>query len=170
MTKTLKHRSIALLIASILAASVNGALAQQPAPNHHHLQDTLVVSVSAPEGQPDMLGQPTAPMQGTDMMGSSQMPTMMKMMQEMHGRMIGGGMDMPPMGDDGPSSQAFNGIISNLIPHHRGAVDVAKSVLAFGKDPDFRKGAEGFVIAQEAEIAWMEERLREQRHYTYSRH
>ena len=42
-----------------------------------------------------------------------------------------------------------------MIPHHQGAVDMAKIVLAFGKDPELRKLAENIVKAQEEEIAWM---------------
>jgi uncharacterized protein (DUF305 family) len=43
-----------------------------------------------------------------------------------------------------------------MIPHHKGAVDMAKLVLAFGKDPEIRKLAEDIVKAQDAEIASME--------------
>ena len=39
---------------------------------------------------------------------------MMKMMQEMHAKMIGGGMAMQPKGNSGPSSQAFNGLIAKM--------------------------------------------------------
>jgi uncharacterized protein (DUF305 family) len=42
-----------------------------------------------------------------------------------------------------------------MIPHHQGAVDMAKIVAAFGKDPEIRKLAEEIVRTQEAEIAFM---------------
>jgi uncharacterized protein (DUF305 family) len=42
-----------------------------------------------------------------------------------------------------------------MIPHHQGAVDMAKIVIAFGKDPEIKKLAEEVVRAQEAEIAFM---------------
>ena len=47
------------------------------------------------------------------MMGGNDMP-MMKMMQEMHAKMMGGGMATQPKGDPGPSSQAFNGSIAKM--------------------------------------------------------
>ncbi|MGO4684588.1 DUF305 domain-containing protein [Hyphomicrobium sp. 2TAF46] len=104
------------------------------------------------------------------------------MMQEMHGKMMGGGMAMMPKGDAGPSSMALNGImmkmqqdmamtytgntdidfVKGMIPHHQSAVDMARTVLAFGKDPDVKKMAEGVIKAQESEIAWMKEWLKKQ--------
>ena len=80
-----------------------------------------------------------------------------------------------PRGDRGPSSLAFHGInqkmhegmsiaftgntdvdfVNGMIPHHQGAVDMAKVVLAFGKDPEIRKLAEAIIQAQESEIATM---------------
>ncbi|MFN4203733.1 MAG: DUF305 domain-containing protein [Tabrizicola sp.] len=82
-------------------------------------------------------------------------------------------------GDMGPASMAFMeantrmhegmaiaftgnadvDFIKGMIPHHQGAVEMAKIVLEHGKDPEVRKLAEGIIAAQEAEIQWMQEWL-----------
>jgi uncharacterized protein (DUF305 family) len=42
-----------------------------------------------------------------------------------------------------------------MIPHHQGAIDMARVQLEYGKDPDLRKLSEAIVSAQESEIAFM---------------
>jgi uncharacterized protein (DUF305 family) len=78
-------------------------------------------------------------------------------------------------GDQSPASLALRGVnekmhrdmaitltgdadvdfVRSMIPHHQGAIDMAKIVLAFGKDPEIRPLAEAIIAAQEKEIAEM---------------
>jgi uncharacterized protein (DUF305 family) len=51
--------------------------------------------------------------------------------------------------------------VRGMIPHHQGAVDMAKTVIAFGKDPQIRKLAEEIIKAQETEIAMMQSWLKQ---------
>lgn len=45
--------------------------------------------------------------------------------------------------------------VAMMLPHHQGAVDMAKVELQYGKDPKLRSMAEAIVKAQEQEIAEM---------------
>ena len=46
-----------------------------------------------------------------------------------------------------------------MVPHHQGAVDMARLVLIYGHDPLTRSIAEGIIAAQRTEIAAMSARL-----------
>jgi uncharacterized protein (DUF305 family) len=135
-----------IVAAALLAAAVGGGagyvLAQGMPPGHR-----------MPGGQM---------MQGQMPMQQGQMP----MMQ---------GMQPRGPGAAAPSSQAFaramdkmhrdmaieysgnadRDFVAGMIPHHQGAIDMARIVLEHGKDEEVRKLAREIIAAQEKEIAQM---------------
>src|SRR3990172_4991924 len=102
MMKEMKGLSIATASVGLLVASIIGALAQGEH-DQHHPQDAPAAGAPAPQAQPGPPEEGAAPKKDGGMggmMGGDQMP-MMKMMQEMHGKMMGGSMPMQPKGDTG---------------------------------------------------------------------
>jgi len=59
-----------------------------------------------------------------------------------------------------PSGDPDRDFATMMIPHHQGAVDMAKVELQFGKDPVLRRLAQGIIIEQLQEIAVMQRELR----------
>ena len=58
-------------------------------------------------------------------------------------------MSVPITGD------ADRDFLAMMIPHHQGAIDMARVVIASGKSPDVRKFAEAIIAHQQAEIDQM---------------
>ncbi len=62
-------------------------------------------------------------------------------------------MEIPPSGN--PDIDFARG----MIPHHQGAVDMARWVMEYGTDPELRALAQEIVAAQEKEIAFLQDWL-----------
>jgi uncharacterized protein (DUF305 family) len=59
-----------------------------------------------------------------------------------------------------PTGNADIDFVKGMIPHHQGAIDMAKILQAHGKDPELQKLAADIIAAQEKEIAFMQEWLK----------
>jgi len=68
---------------------------------------------------------------------------MQKMQQDM--------MDAPTTGN------ADQGFVAMMIPHHQGAIDMARVELQYGTDPMLRRLARSIVSAQQKEIREMKD-------------
>jgi uncharacterized protein (DUF305 family) len=70
--------------------------------------------------------------------------------------------DMMQHMDVALTGDADKDFIAGMIPHHQGAIEMAKIELKYGKDPQARKMAENIIAEQKKEIAemkkWQEKR------------
>jgi uncharacterized protein (DUF305 family) len=60
------------------------------------------------------------------------------------------------MHNAGYSGEADHDFVKMMIPHHQGAIDMAKTVLLYGKDPQIRRLAQEIITDQQSEIQLMQ--------------
>ena len=92
--------------------------------------------------------QPAPPMPGMTMGQAEANSPEVKAFQDANARMHEA-MTVPLRGD------ADRDFVSSMIPHHQGAIDMARVELQYGKDPELRKLARDIIAAQKKEIASM---------------
>ena len=65
-------------------------------------------------------------------------------------------MDMSRAPMNGDADHDFSAM---MIPHHQGAIDMAKAELLYGKNPVLRRLAQEIIVTQNSEIAVMQAQL-----------
>lgn len=180
------NRTAIALSVGILAGLPGAALAQAGHDAHHPgtppAQAEQAPSPTPPSGQmPGMQGM--MPEQCQAMM-QAMTPECMGAMQQMMQGMMKGGMMGTPHAEATPASEnlpdftqanidamnamhgpMMDGIMADdpdvafvrgMIPHHQGAIDMARIVQQYGDDPQTREWADQVIAAQEREIAEMQ--------------
>ncbi len=126
-----KNTLVAFIASSLLAAAVPAsAQAPMPMPGHGGMQQGAAASAAKPG------------------MAANQQE-MMAAMERMNRAMMAGPMTGDPDRD----------LVVMMMPHHQGAIDMARIYLRDGKDPAIRRMAQRIIVDQEREIrefqAWL---------------
>ncbi|MFZ6678775.1 DUF305 domain-containing protein [Undibacterium sp. Tian12W] len=121
------------------AVLINLALLLKPALAHEHHHGAAVVDCASDKtesSKPAFMATTAKPF-------AALMDDAMQLMDE--------GMKCAPM-----NGQSEHDFMSMMIPHHQGAVDMAKAVLLYTKDPAVRNLALGIIAEQQNEIKLMQ--------------
>ena len=152
------HMTLRLALLSSLAAGPVWAQAQAPAPamtcsQHCEMMkgaDTTTAQATPPAmpgmNHGNVPGMNRGAMPGMQQGGMQMSPNHMEMMQKMEA-MNKAMMGAPMTGD--PDRD----LVNMMMPHHQGAIDMARIYLRDGKNPEIRRMAEKIITDQEREIA-----------------
>jgi uncharacterized protein (DUF305 family) len=140
-----------ILTAAVFAAGLTAtALAQQDHGQHHSAGGGAPRAARSPQAQPAG-GSGTTPAQiGTAAAQSDAMKGYMAAMDAMHGPMMQAAQEADP-------DVAFG---KGMIPHHQGAIDMARIVLQHGKDEQVKTWAADVIREQQREIDAMQKWLK----------
>ena len=133
-----------LAAASLALAVAGSALAAEPATNSHHHGD----------------GAGDAP---SSFVASSAKPYAALVDDAMN--IMTGGMARAPMTGDPDHDFA-----AMMIPHHQGAIDMAKAQLLYGANPVLRRLAQEIIVTQGQEIQVMQLELKKQAAFPVHKH
>lgn len=135
------YRQPARLLGAALFLCLAGTYAQAHSGHHH--------GHASPDGQQASSGnrEPAVFVASTEKTFPALMNDAMAVMDE--------GMLRAPM-----NGEANHDFVTMMMPHHQGAVDMAKAVLLYTEDPEIRNLALGIITEQQTEIhvmqAWLE--------------
>ena len=132
-----------LLLVLLSGLAVSPAWAQAPAPAMTCSQHCEMMAKAANTTMAQATPPVTPGMSHGNMPMSANHMEMMQRMEAMNKAMMGAPMTDNPDRD----------LVNMMIPHHQGAIDMARVYLRDGKDPEIRRMAEKIITDQEREIA-----------------
>lgn len=128
-SRTVIRKRMISLVTTALVTATSFALAQDP-PRTHHVRGAMPIQYAA--GRPDHSEEQS--------FLSENAAAMNKMMADMSIK---------------PSGDVDRDFVAMMVPHHQGAVDMAKAELKYGHNAQLRQLAQEIVAAQQKEITVM---------------
>lgn len=134
------HSLLRILRQASVAAAIGLAAVHAGAQEEHHHHDGMAMNMGAASSDPAVKPVFVA---STAKSFAALMDDAMAVMDD--------GMKRAPM-----NGQSDHDFITMMMPHHQGAVDMAKAVLLYTDDPEIRNLALGIVAEQQNEIRVMQ--------------